>query len=79
MSKAFNAVFQRLVQRAWWGDGFPPMVSAGAEVAVIEENLDQVEMVKASADVGRAGGGHVVHPSRPQTIGPTGCSCGGRR
>ncbi len=51
-------------QFAWWGEGLPAVVSAKAEVAVIEEDPDQVEVVEASADAGRPGG-RVVHTPWP--------------
>ncbi|MGW7045116.1 hypothetical protein ACWGDT_20840 [Streptomyces avermitilis] len=52
-------------QFAWWSEGLSSMVSAEAEVAVIEEDLDQVEVVEASADADRAGGCDVVHAPWP--------------
>jgi hypothetical protein len=52
-------------QFAWWAEGLSSVVSAEAEVAVIQENLDEVEVVEAWADAGGAGGGDVMHASWP--------------
>ena len=57
-------------QLAGLGQSSAPVIFAQSEVAVVEEDVDQVEVVEASADSGSAGGSGVVHAARPQCIRP---------
>jgi hypothetical protein len=54
------------------------MVTAQAQVAVVEKHFHQVEALEAAGDAHRANCGRIVHPPRPQAVGPAGCGPGGQ-
>lgn len=67
----FNSAGQRSRPRSSERcDRLPAVVTAQAEIAVVQKDLDVGEVLEADGDALYAGGRGIVHTSRSQGVGP---------